>query len=242
VDDGSRDDTAQRVQREFPRARYLYQANRGVSAARNAGIRQARGEWLAFLDSDDEWLPHKLETQSSALNGGAECLVSHTEEIWIRNGRRVNPKKKHAKHGGWIFHQCLALCAMSPSSVMLHRSVIDSVGLFDETLPACEDYDMWLRICCRYPVHFAETPLIVKYGGHTDQLSRKYRGMDRYRISALRKCIDSPVLNATQRQAALRTMQEKIAIYVNGAAKREKWQEVQAYRSLGERYAQLAHS
>ncbi len=100
--------------------------------------------------------------------------VCHTDEIWIRNGRRVNARKKHGKKGGWIFQHCLPLCAMSPSSIMIHRDVFTALGGFDERLPACEDYDLWLRITARYPVLFTRQPLIEKYGGHDDQLSRKY--------------------------------------------------------------------
>ena len=110
---------------------------------------------------------------------------------------------KHAKAGGWIYTHCLPLCAISPSAVLIHRSIFDCVGLFNEQLPACEDYDLWLRICARFPVHFIPEPLIIKYGGHDDQLSRRYWGMDRFRIQALEDILASGVLTEEHRQATL---------------------------------------
>ncbi|MGB7490221.1 MAG: glycosyltransferase family A protein, partial [Thermoanaerobaculia bacterium] len=160
VDDGSTDDTAELVERRFPSVRLLRQENRGVSAARNRGIEASGGEWIALLDSDDEWRPSKLERQMSGLEERPELRVCHTDEIWIRQGRRVNPRQIHAKHGGWIFEHCLPLCAMSPSSILIHRSIFEVVGMFDEELPACEDYDLWLRICSRYPVLYVDEPLV----------------------------------------------------------------------------------
>lgn len=232
VDDGSTDNSAEMVDSEFPEVRLIVQGNHGVSAARNRGIEAAAGEWLAFLDSDDEWRPEKLERQVTVLAIHPDELVCHTDEIWIRHHRRVNPKRKHAKFGGRIFQYCLPLCAMSPSSILLHRSVLDDVGLFDEAMPACEDYDLWLRICSRYPVHYLDEPLVVKYGGHPDQLSRRVWGLDRFRIRALEKILQSGVLEADDRQAALRMMLEKIEILISGSEKREKWDDVELYRAL----------
>ena len=186
VDDGSTDDTAIMIKKEFPDVVYIHQKNSGVSAARNLGIQNANHEWIAFLDSDDEWLPGKLAIQLSVIeNNPADTHLVHSNEIWIRNGNRVNQMDKHEKYGGWIFEHCLPMCAISPSSVLIKKSLLYEAGLFDEQLPACEDYDMWLKICARYPVKYLPQPLIKKYGGHEDQLSRKYWGMDRFRIKAL---------------------------------------------------------
>lgn len=230
VDDGSTDGTATCVEEEYPEVRVLTQENRGVSAARNRGIESSSGEWIALLDSDDEWAAEKLERQVTQLTAHPDVLVCHTDEIWIRHHRRVNPKRRHAKYGGWIFPYCLPLCAMSPSSVLIHRSVLDDVGLFDEEMPACEDYDLWLRICCRYPVLYVDEPLVIKYGGHPDQLSRRVWGLDRFRIRALEKILEAGVLGPEDRQAVLEILLEKIDIFVGGAEKRDKWDVAESYR------------
>jgi glycosyltransferase involved in cell wall biosynthesis len=240
VDDGSSDGTGEFVRTHFPEARYIRQSNRGVSAARNRGIAAARGEWLAFLDSDDEWLPQKLEVQRHVLQVNPEYRICHSNEIWVRRGRRVNPMRKHAKSGGNIFQRCLPLCVISPSSVMIHRSAMETVGAFDEAFPVCEDYDLWLRVCAVYAVLYIEQPLIIKYGGHTDQLSRRYPAMDRFRIEALEKIVRRGTLSEPDRQAALRTLLQKIRIYAEGAQKRRRWQEVVSYRQKCAYYARLA--
>ena len=239
VDDGSTDGTERLVRSEFPTVRYLRQENRGVAAARNHGIREARGEWVAFLDSDDEWLHRKLERQLEALRKEPRFLLCHTNEIWIRRGQRANPMKKHAKSGGHIFEECLPLCVVSPSSVVVHRRLFERVGLFDESLPACEDYDLWLRVCSRVPVLYLEEPLIVKYGGHADQLSRRYWGMDRFRIRALEKILESGTLSPTARRAALHSLLDKIEVYLSGARKRGKLDDVAAYQDKQENYLKL---
>lgn len=229
VDDGSTDGTEAAVA-GFPGVRYERTAPRGVSAARNHGLEIASGDWIAFLDSDDEWLPEKLEVQLSALAAEPEHLVCHTDEIWIRDGRRVNPRRRHAKHGGWIFRHCLPLCAISPSAVVVHRSVFDRVGVFDEELPACEDYDLWLRVAAVYPVLYVDRKLVRKHGGHADQLSRTVEALDRYRIRALEKVLASGILGPADRTAAEATLAEKVAIYADGALKRGRVDEVRRLR------------
>lgn len=236
VDDGSTDDTAALLQTHYPTVRYLHQPNQGVSAARNSGIRVARGDWIALLDSDDAWLPHKLACQARQLDSGAPLI--HSDEIWIRNGVRVNPMKKHAKSGGWIYQQCLPLCAISPSAALLRRDLFERIGLFDDTLPACEDYDFWLRVCARHPVVYIDEPLILKYGGHDDQLSRRYWGMDRFRVQALEKALREAPLNSTDRLATLQMLIQKLTILAQGAHKRGKCQEAADYRQRLQRYQQ----
>ena len=235
VDDGSTDGTAELVAERYPWVSYVHQANGGVSAARNTGIARARGEWIALLDSDDSWLPTKLQTQLEHLRIEPH-LLCHTEELWVRNGRRVNQMKKHAKAGGAIYRACLPLCVISPSSVLLHRRLLAEVGTFDPELLACEDYDLWLRICARHPVLFVETPLITKYGGHSDQLSRSFVGIDRFRIRALEKMLHSTHLDRAQREATLEMMLQKIAIYSAGARKHGRAEEARSYEELAARW------
>jgi GT2 family glycosyltransferase len=239
VDDGSSDDTRELMSSRFPQCQYVHQQNRGVSSARNRGIKAASGEWLAFLDSDDEWLPGKLTAQSSLLENQPGHLLCHTEEIWIRNGRRVNAMKKHRKSGGRIFRNCLPLCVISPSAAMIHRSLLTEVGTFDEALPVCEDYDLWLRICAQHPVAFVEEPQIIKYGGHEDQLSRREWGMDRFRIQALEKIITSDRLAPDDRRAAIETLLAKADILANGANKRNNAERREYYLKMQESYKSL---
>lgn len=238
VDDGSTDDTVELVERGFPGVRLLRQENLGVSAARNRGIGACQGEWIALLDSDDEWRPEKLQRQLAALRDRPELQICHTDEIWIRKGRRVNQRRIHAKHGGWIFEHCLPLCAMSPSSIVIHHSVFEDVGLFDEELPACEDYDLWLRICSRHPVLYVDEPLVVKYGGHQDQLSSRIWGLDRFRIRALEKVLREGSLSAADRASAGATLLEKIGIYLTGARKRGRAAEVEEYEAKRARWSE----
>ncbi|MFZ7128292.1 MAG: glycosyltransferase [Desulfobacterales bacterium] len=231
VDDGSTDGTMDLLAGYGDRLRVIRQQNRGVSAARNAGFDAARGEWIAFLDSDDEWLPGKLARQAAFFENRPEALICQTEEIWIRRGRRVNPGRRHRKPSGMIFEPSLELCLVSPSAVMMHRRLLDDVGGFDETLPACEDYDLWLRVSSRFPVYLLEAPLIVKYGGHPDQLSSGW-GLDRHRIRAIQKLLDAGGLTVPQRAAAVRTLRAKCAVYAAGCRKRGRVDEALHYETL----------
>ena len=232
MDDGSTDETARKIPAEFPDIRFITQSHQGVSAARNQGIRHAKGTYIAFLDSDDLWTPRKLEREIARLAANPAFQICYTDEIWIRRGRRVNPKKRHRKYGGWIYPHCLPLCIISPSSVLLHREVFDVVGTFDESLPACEDYDLWLRVTSRYPVLWIDEPLIIKRGGHDDQLSRAFWGMDRFRVRALVKILKSGTLPASWRQKTLEELEKKCLILIQGAEKRGKTEEAAVYRRI----------
>ena len=222
VNDGSSDETGQVLQTFEPSIKIINQPHRGVSAARNAGIRLASGDWIALLDSDDVWLPQKLAMAREFHRNHPQYLIFQTEEIWIRRGKRVNPKKKHRKYGGWIFKQSLPLCIVSPSAVVIHKSLFENVGLFDESFPVCEDYDLWLRVALHFPIGLDQRPGIIKYGGHEDQLSAKYWGMDYYRILAIEKHLKRDDLPVDLRLAALEEMLKKLTILINGYRKRGK--------------------
>ena len=181
IDDGSNDGTFDLIKSKYPSINLLEShkpskslkgySQKGVSVARNVGIKQSKGDWIALLDSDDEWIPDKLIKQVQLLKKNEGSVFCHTNEIWIRNGIRVNQHKKHQKYGGYIFKECLDICRISPSSALIHKSIFEDIGLFDESLKVCEDYDLWLRITSNYPVLFLDEFLIKKYGGHEDQLS-----------------------------------------------------------------------
>jgi len=237
VDDGSTDNTHEILSAYGGDIIVLRQGNRGVSAARNAGIASASGCFIAFLDSDDLWLPGKLARQVDFFKSNPNALICQTEELWIRNGKRVNPKNRHKKFSGMIFKHSLPLCIVSPSAVMLKKSLLDKTGVFDESFPACEDYDLWLRISCKYPVFLIDTPLIIKKGGHEDQLSKTPK-LDKYRIQALKNIIESSLLSQGQHIDAVKMLKEKCEIYAQGCLKRGRNDESTYYFDLAQRYTQ----
>lgn len=220
VDDGSQDESPALLKplADSGRIMLLTQANRGVSAARNAGLLRARGAFLAFLDSDDEWLPGKVKAQVEFFTLHPEEVMVQTQERWIRKGRRVNPGRRHLKRSGDIFLESLELCLISPSAVMLRRRLLDEIGLFDEKLLAAEDYDLWLRILARYPAGLIDRELVIRHGGHPDQLSARH-SLDRYRVMALEKILQTP-LSEERRAAAQQEMLRRRDIYLAGRAKR----------------------
>lgn len=240
VADGSTDRTGAELVRFRSRLRLLTQPNRGVSAARNFGARHARGRYLAFLDSDDLWLPGKLALQTAFMEQNPAVQICQTEEIWIRNGVRVNPKAKHRKPSGDIFIPSLELCLVSPSAVMLSRELFERVGGFDENLPVCEDYDLWLRIAVDHPVPLIDDALVIKRGGHADQLSRSTWGMDRYRVLALQKLLRAG-LDGVRRDAAVEVLRRKIEVLASGARKRGKASEATAYEVILAEFTQEHH-
>jgi glycosyltransferase involved in cell wall biosynthesis len=220
VDDGSHDATPEVVQACGEGLMYIRQAHAGVSAARNCGVAASRGVLIAFLDSDDTWLPRKIAAQVTLLQQQPDAQACYTDEIWIRHGVRVNARQIHQKHSGWLFEPSLPRCLISPSSIMLRRTLWDHLGGFDERLPACEDYDLWLRLALRTPVLLLPERLIVKRGGHADQLSRCVPVLDQYRITALEKILTAS-LSLSQRQAVLTQLVQKCRIVALGARKRQ---------------------
>jgi glycosyltransferase involved in cell wall biosynthesis len=231
IDDGSTDDTTKELQKYGSHVRLVSQARAGVAAARNYGATLAAGRCLAFLDSDDLWRPKKLEVQTAFMSHRPEIQICQTEEIWLRNGMRINPKARHRKPSGDIFRQSLDLCLVSPSAVMMTRGLFEKVGRFDESLPVCEDYDLWLRIAAHHEVPLIPSALTVKRGGHSDQLSHSVWGMDRYRLRALQKLLRSN-LSREKRAWTLDALKGKVSVLSHGARKRGKELEALAYEAI----------
>lgn len=231
VDDGSTDHTSEVLAAYGDSIRVLVQPNKGVSSARNLGIRHSTGEFVALLDSDDQWKPEKLACQAAFFMAHPGALICQTEEIWIRNGVRVNPRKKHKKPSGLIFEPSLHLCLVSPSAVMIKKKLFERKGMFRPDFPVCEDYEFWLRVSVDTPIHLIDTALTVKYGGHADQLSRRH-SQDRFRIEAIRDLVRSGTLSDEQQKAAVSVLKEKCRIYGNGCAKRGKQEEARNYLAL----------
>jgi glycosyltransferase involved in cell wall biosynthesis len=237
VDDGSTDDTLDRIRGLDRRGvRLVTQNHQGVSAARNHGLSISRGQLVSFLDSDDYWLPGKLEAQVNLFQENPGAMICQTEELWVRRGLRLNPAAKHRKPAGEAFFRSLGLCLISPSAVMMRRELFEQVGTFDESLPACEDYDLWLRITARYPVYLIEDHLVVKTGGHGDQLSQTTVGLDQYRVRALEKIVGSGTLDQKQQQAAVAELIQKARIYGQGCLKRKREREGRRFLQLAEEY------
>ena len=235
VDDGSMDATKDLLSSYGNQITTICQKNKGVSAARNVGISIAKGEYVAFLDSDDMWLTEKLSCQHDFFQSHPEAVICQTDEIWIRNGARVNPKNRHKKPSGMVFEPSLQLCLVSPSAVMIKKNLFDVVGLFNESFPACEDYDLWLRIGLYYPIYLIDRQLVMKRGGHEDQLSRN-SGLDRYRIQSIVTILETHTLTTPYYQAAVDVLKEKCRIYADGCIRRGKVDEAGFYQTIAGRF------
>ncbi|MDH3390188.1 MAG: glycosyltransferase [Desulfobulbaceae bacterium] len=235
VDDGSEDNTDELIENYNSDIVYIRQENSGAAAARNRGIEKARYNLLAFLDSDDWFAENKLKTQIQAMNRNPSCLISHTNEIWYRNGQILNQKLKHRKSSGDIFAQSLELCAVGMSTIMIHKEIFDRYGFFDEGYPCCEDYEFWLRISAEEKFLLVEEPLTLKDGGRDDQLSAIYRtGMDKFRIKAIMKTLASGMLTEEQTGIARRELERKCRIYGTGCIKHGRAEEGRYFLNLPE--------
>ena len=223
IDDGSSDNSS-KITDDFPNIRYFYQKNSGVSGARNLGISKSVYPWIAFLDSDDEWHPNKLKEQVLFHQKNPNILMSYTDEKWIRDAKEIKIPKKFKKYGGQIFERCLSHCIIAPSATIIHKDLLDKIGLFDEGLEVCEDYDLWLRISVEYEVGLVDKKLITKYAGHNDQLSFKHWGMDRFRVLALEK-----LYKKYQKDTIKDCLLKKYSLLLKGAIKYDKIAEIKYY-------------
>ncbi len=228
VDDGSDDNTLEILKNFGYKIRVIVQKNSGVSSARNRGIKNSSFDWITFLDSDDEWHKDKIKEQVEFHKNNQDILLSHTQELWIRNGKKINQKSHHKKFSGFCFEENLDFCHIAPSSVMMRKDLFEKIGYFDEDLVVCEDYDLWLRVLRKYPIGLVEKELVTKYAGHENQLSFSYEAMDRFRVNALLKHDD------------LKIVQDKIlkkcAILINGAKKRNNIDIQKRYQEIKIRY------
>lgn len=223
VDDGSTDNTNSQLSPQFPNVIWVSQENYGVSCARNQGIQKAKGNWIAFLDSDDTWHPQKLERQFDFLKRNPSFSMCHTDEEWLRNGQKVKTPAYLDKTNHQLFTRSLTRCLICPSSVVLNRSLLESIGFFDENLPVCEDYDLWIRILVENEIGYLKETLVTKFGGHEDQLSSKHWGMDRFRVLSLKNLLIHSKLSTNQRISVLNTLTEKLNILAQGFAKHGKF-------------------
>jgi glycosyltransferase involved in cell wall biosynthesis len=232
VNDGSTDGTQEALKSYGDKLTCIFFPQRyGPSKARNEGIQHAKTDWVAFLDSDDSWKKNKLKDQVEYLRKYPFYQILQSEEIWIRNGVRVNPCKHHAKPEGWIWEQSLERCLVSPSGVLIKKTLLEKYGKFDEGLPVCEDYDMWLKISRHHPVGLEPSFSVIKYGGHEDQLSRKYPAMDRFRVQSLARLLKNE-LHPDFKKKIIYILEEKLKILIKGYEKREKWKDADKYKVM----------
>lgn len=234
VDDGSTDNTPSVLARfeNDSRVRVLKQENKGVSSARNLGIKNSISPFVAFLDSDDEWLPHKLETQIEAAQKHPHIRLIHSDELWIRNNLEVKIPKKFDKSNNEILNRSLIQCLISPSTVLIKRDLLDETGHFDEELTVCEDYDLWLRILLKEDVHHIPLPLIKKYGGHEDQLSTRFFAMDFWRVKSLIKILNELNLSTEYEELVLQTLKDKLPILIKGYKKHQNEKDLLKLKDL----------
>ena len=235
VDDGSSDGTVEQLRDRFAgesRIRLPSIAHSGPAAARNRGVAVAQAELIAFLDSDDLWMSDKLTRQLAFMRENPAYAIAQTQEIWMRNGRRVNSGRRHRKRGGNIFVDSLRTCLISPSAVIMRRDLFNDAGGFDERLAACEDYDLWLRLLIDNETGLLDDALVVRRGGHRDQLSATTPALDRFRIITLSKLMEMPTLSSARRDAVVEVLVEKCLIYAQGLERRGNIAEAERYRAL----------
>jgi glycosyltransferase involved in cell wall biosynthesis len=236
IDDGSTDGTSEteQLERLTETIRIERIDHRGPAAARNRGVAIARAPLIAFLDSDDLWSPAKLERQLAFMRDNPGCAISQTNEIWIRNGRRVNPGHRHRKRAGDIFIDSLRTCLIAMSSVMMRTDLFRSSGGFDEHMTAAEDYDLWLRILIDHEAGLLDEPLVTHRAGHPDQLSATTPALDRFRILALTKLLADDRLSPARRTAVVEVLAGKCRIYARGLRRRGKIEEVRLYERVAD--------
>ena len=229
VDDGSTDSSILLVSEYTGKGlTYIRTQNRGVSHARNTGINSSRGKYIAFLDSDDTWKKDKLKHVFKYIKNFPEINFFHTEEIWIRQGEELKQNDKYKRYSGNIYKYCLPLCSIGMSTIVVKRTLLNKIGLFDENMPVCEDYDFFLRATLENEVKLIPLSLTVKDGGREDQLSNR-QGLDEYRIYALEKMLKSGDLTGENKKATISELEKKCIIYAKGAEKRGRIVDAKKY-------------
>ncbi|NQY74863.1 MAG: glycosyltransferase [Candidatus Margulisbacteria bacterium] len=232
VDDASTDDTVSVLTPHNSKLNVMVLSqNIGVSGARNIGINAAKGRWVALLDSDDTWAPEKLASQWTYLTQYPFYQWVQSKEKWIRNDEVITPKVYHAQPEGWCYEKSIARCLISPSSVMIKKDLLGMFGLFDEELPACEDYDLWLRVTRHLPIGLDPTTSVTKYGGHSDQLSQRFQIMDSFRVNSLLKALTQEP-NLQFRALIIKNLKERLRILSDGCEKRHKWEQAKSYQKM----------
>lgn len=239
MDDGSTDNTQEYLcSNNINTIRLNHSGKPGY--VRNQGAKKARGKYIAFLDSDDLWKQDKIQKQIDYFNKNRKIVICHTKEIWDRKGKIISQSKQQHKTSGNIFESALKKCIIGPSTVMIEKKTFIDIGMFRESLEIAEDYELWIRITSRYHVGYLDEPLVIKRGGHEDQLSLKYGQVEIFRIKALKMDIEDEFFSTSQMKKAKYELANKCAIYANGAKKRGKHKEASHYGNIAQLYQQKA--
>ena len=246
ADDGSTDGTPSMLREleekslsapEGPPLRLLRQDHRGMAGqVRNFAVQAASGRYLAFLDSDDLWLPEKLSRQLPFFGKPPGLRLVHTRELWLRQGRVISQKGQRHRRFGDVFGDALEKCILGPSTVVLERSLFDEIGGFREDLEVAEDYELGLRITALHEIGYVDEPLTVKRAGEWPQLSKKYDHIEDFRIKALQPLIDQDRLPFSRRMPARRVLSRKCGVYARGCRKRGRSEEALRYEALAAAY------
>lgn len=205
VDDGSKDNTKDVLKAYDGKIKYIYQANRGISGARNQGIKEARGEYIAFLDSDDSWIPEKLAEQIKVLEANKNVGIVYSKLQMINDkGEHCGVKPKHKS--GKNFRELIEIGGDIPtSSVMARRECFEKVGVFDESLQQMEDIDMWIRIAKNYDLYEITDKILAYYYRHDEQVTRNrmkvYEGLVGLYTKILNSYEDAPKAVLTKKIA-----------------------------------------
>ncbi len=171
VDDGSEDNTKEILKKYGEKIIYIYQKNKGLPAARNTGIKHMKGEYAAFVDSDDLFLPTKLEEQMNVFDQNPEIAVVSTMAELIDDDAHKLAGYKPQAFNSCDFKGILESNFVVMSSTIVKKNVLLAVDMFDETLKTCEDWDIWIRILAEYKLYYLEKPLL-KYRISADAMSK----------------------------------------------------------------------
>lgn len=191
VDDGSTDNTADVLKPVIDRIRYIKKANGGPASARNAGIKEAKGEFIAFLDGDDVWESHKLTWQMPAFEDANVGLVYADASVIDVDGKLLENNSHLVKSEGLVFENLFRKNFIPTSTVVVRKSCIEEAGYFDEDreLVSVEDYDLWLKIAARHPIRYIDM-ILTKYRRHphniSTDLARSYFGEKKVLENALK--------------------------------------------------------
>lgn len=235
ADDGSTDNTMSVLgaYKKHPQISVLSLKHSGCPGlVRNNAVESAAGRWLAFLDSDDLWMKEKLEREIKLLNHSSSCRFVHSLERWERNGKVVSQVHRKHKKEGDLFETSLGKCEIGPSTVVMERTLFMHYGGFRNDLEICEDYEFWLRITAENPIAYVDRELVVKRGGHSDQLSTKYGFIEIFKINALKFLVEEQMFEREKMVLARRELARKCKIYSSGCRKRGREKEAMEFETL----------